>query len=155
MLSFNYVIDSTKIRGGETMEKWKWNAILNIVEEKISKPSFQTWFSSTSAEIINEDTIIITSPNSFSAEWLRTHYSDLIFQAIKEVTGQNFNVEIQSSQKEEPFTPPTLTVNAGLKTDNNQELIELVNQQSSLILKQQVKIDELEKRLASLELKTQ
>lgn len=141
----------------------QWHAVLKYIEERISKTSFQTWFTGTTAEIItNENTIIITSPNSFGADWIRSHYSDLISIAMVEVTGHSFKVEVISAHKSD-FNPPTLTVNTAtkennyeeLQTDKYKDLIDLLNKQSTLILKQQVQIDELEKRIVHLESKTQ
>ena len=117
MLRYNYVIDNTKIRRAESKEQW--SAILELIEENISKASYETRFKSTSAEVKEEHTIIVLCPNIFAANWLEKHYSELIFEAVKEVTGHPLNVEIQSaSENKQPLDRQTLTFKTGLKKDN-------------------------------------
>ena len=64
-----------------------WTATLNKIEEKISKPSFDTWLKSTQAVKLEENTIIISAPNDFARDWLETQYTTLISNVLKEITG--------------------------------------------------------------------
>ncbi|KGX93673.1 chromosomal replication initiation protein [Pontibacillus halophilus JSM 076056 = DSM 19796] len=64
-----------------------WNTTLSHVEEKISKPSFETWLKSTKADSLKDDTLIITAPNEFARDWLESRYADLISDTLYEVTG--------------------------------------------------------------------
>lgn len=64
-----------------------WAATLNTIQEKISKPSFDTWLKNTKAEIIKDDTIIINVPNEFARDWLEGRYTQLISDVLFELTG--------------------------------------------------------------------
>jgi chromosomal replication initiator protein len=64
-----------------------WRATLEKIEEKISKPSFDTWLKSTKAVKLEENTIIISAPNHFARDWLENQYTNLISNVLEEITG--------------------------------------------------------------------
>ncbi|MBU5268179.1 chromosomal replication initiator protein DnaA [Virgibacillus proomii] len=64
-----------------------WVATLERIEEKISKPSFDTWLKNTKAEAIKNNTLIISAPNEFARDWLENQYTKLISDILTEITG--------------------------------------------------------------------
>ncbi|MBP2078592.1 chromosomal replication initiator protein DnaA [Oceanobacillus polygoni] len=70
-----------------------WVATLEKIEEKISKPSFDTWLKNTKAEAIEKSTLIISAPNEFARDWLETQYTELISDILGEVTGTKLNTK--------------------------------------------------------------
>ncbi|TLS35127.1 chromosomal replication initiator protein DnaA [Pseudalkalibacillus caeni] len=80
-----------------------WNGALREIEKKLSKPSFETWLKSTSANRLERDTLIITAPNEFARDWLESRYSDLISEILLEITGSELQVKfiIPQNQSEE------------------------------------------------------
>lgn len=64
-----------------------WVATLEKIEEKISKPSFDTWLKNTKAVKLEENTIIISAPNDFARDWLENQYTKLISNVLAELTG--------------------------------------------------------------------
>ncbi|OZU89471.1 chromosomal replication initiation protein DnaA [Virgibacillus indicus] len=64
-----------------------WVATLEKIEEKISKPSFDTWLKNTKAESLNKDMLVISAPNEFARDWLENQYTNLISNVIEEITG--------------------------------------------------------------------
>lgn len=70
-----------------------WVATLEKIEEKISKPSFDTWLKNTKAEAIEKNTLIISAPNEFARDWLETQYTELISDILGEVTGTKLNTK--------------------------------------------------------------
>ncbi len=64
-----------------------WENTLSKVEEKISKPSFETWLKSTKADSLKDDTLVIVAPNEFARDWLESRYASLISDTLYEVTG--------------------------------------------------------------------
>src|SRR5690625_6552012 len=55
-----------------------WASALKHIEEKISKPSFDTWLKNTKAKSLQENTLTITAPNEFAKDWLQERYTQLI-----------------------------------------------------------------------------
>ncbi|HLS34759.1 MAG TPA: chromosomal replication initiator protein DnaA [Bacillota bacterium] len=70
-----------------------WAATLNNIEQKISKPSFDTWLKNTEARTIDEETIIIDVPNEFARDWLEGHYTNLIREILYDLTGAELTVK--------------------------------------------------------------
>jgi chromosomal replication initiator protein len=71
-----------------------WNKALEELEEKVSKPSFDTWLKATKAEMIKDDTIIITAPNEFARDWLENRYLKVISETLQNITGAKLKVKI-------------------------------------------------------------
>ncbi|WP_068675949.1 chromosomal replication initiator protein DnaA [Oceanobacillus sp. Castelsardo] len=70
-----------------------WVATLEKIEEKISKPSFDTWLKNTKAEALEKDTLVVSAPNEFARDWLENQYTDLISDIIGEITGSRLKTK--------------------------------------------------------------
>jgi len=79
-----------------------WAATLSNIEQKISKPSFDTWLKNTKARVISEDWIVIDVPNEFARDWLEGHYTTLISNILYELTGAELNVKFVTPNMEVP-----------------------------------------------------
>lgn len=85
-----------------------WNKVLENIEKKISKPSFDTWLKSTKAHSLHGDSITISAPNDFARDWLEGHYSQLISGVLGEITGEELAVKfiIPENQASEEYDMP-------------------------------------------------
>ncbi|MFC4558488.1 chromosomal replication initiator protein DnaA [Virgibacillus kekensis] len=79
-----------------------WAATLEKIEEKISKPSFDTWLKSTKAEALDEDTLIISAPNEFARDWLEGRYTQLINDILEDITGASLSARFIIPDTQEP-----------------------------------------------------
>lgn len=79
-----------------------WAATLSNIEQKISKPSFDTWLKNTKARVISDDWIIIDVPNEFARDWLEGHYTNLIANILYELTGAELHVKFVTPNMEVP-----------------------------------------------------
>ena len=70
-----------------------WQNVLNKIEERVSKPSFDTWLSNTEAVELNSNTLIVTAPNEFSRDWLENQYTNVINEVLEEVTGAKLHTK--------------------------------------------------------------
>lgn len=125
-----------------------WSSVLIKISEKISKPSFETWFQGTNADF-NNGVIIVNVKNEFAADWLENRYKPLIFESVKEATGQTYEIKFISSEefpKMESLKVPKIS-----EDNSHEELKNLIQKQNDLINKQQDKIEELEQRIRCLE----
>lgn len=95
--------------------KQLWVAVLEDIEDKISKPSFDTWLKNTEAEKLLEDTLIITVPNNFARDWLEGRYTKLITDILLELTGAELSIKFvipdtnDLEDKKEKIVPDTLS----------------------------------------------
>lgn len=66
-----------------------WTEVLLKIEERISRPSFETWLKSTKLISYEEEIVTIAAPNTFAKDWLESHYVHLITGILSELTGED------------------------------------------------------------------
>jgi chromosomal replication initiator protein len=69
-----------------------WQATLDRIEKKLSKPSFETWLKTTKPVSLNEDTLVISVPNDFTRDWLQGRYAEMIAETLKDVSSRDFQI---------------------------------------------------------------
>jgi chromosomal replication initiator protein len=84
-----------------------WDQVLSVIQTKLSKPSFDTWFKSTKASFLGNDVVVITAPTTFAAEWLETRYTKLVSSTIADYAGRRVDVKfvIEEARAAEPPAP--------------------------------------------------
>ncbi|MCB5935497.1 chromosomal replication initiator protein DnaA [Caldibacillus thermoamylovorans] len=82
-----------------------WGKTLNVIEKKISKPSFETWLKSTKAIALNKNTLIVEAPNDFAREWLDGNYKEILTEILYELIGENMSLKfvIPESNMDDPI----------------------------------------------------
>ena len=88
-----------------------WNIVLGKVEEKISKPSFETWLKHTEAYELRGDTIIVVAPNEFARDWLEDRYSQLLSEIVENIVGEQLTIKFIIPPNEGGDTPPAPPIN--------------------------------------------
>lgn len=85
-----------------------WNNVLSQVEQKISKPSFETWLKSTKLLSYAGSNVTIAAPNSFARDWLENHYVHLITGILTELTGEDLYIKfvVPKDQEMEDYNIP-------------------------------------------------
>ena len=81
-----------------------WQEILSIIQTKLSKPSFDTWFKATKALTITDHSVVISAPTTFAVEWLESRYTKLVSATVLEVVGKQVDVRfvIEEAKGHEP-----------------------------------------------------
>lgn len=84
-----------------------WQQILSIIQTKLSKPSFDTWFKATKALTFTENSIVISAPTTFAVEWLESRYTKLVSSTVFEFLGRQVDVKfvIEEAVPEESLLP--------------------------------------------------
>lgn len=78
-----------------------WNQVLERLQLQLSRPTFETWIKSSSAEWIEEHCLLIRTPNPFARNWLQKYYLKTIGTAVEEVLGHPVELQITSMQGDE------------------------------------------------------
>ena len=91
-----------------------WNNVLSQVEQKISKPSFETWLKLTKLLSYAGSHVTIAAPNSFARDWLENHYVHLITGILTELTGEDLLIKfvVQKDQDSDDFELPAPKIQA-------------------------------------------
>ncbi|MBH8601386.1 DnaA N-terminal domain-containing protein [Thermoactinomyces sp. CICC 23799] len=59
-----------------------WSKVCDIIQERISRPSFETWVKPTEARGINEKKLYISCANDFARDWLSSRYASLVEECL-------------------------------------------------------------------------
>lgn len=70
-----------------------WYAILAEIGKEISKPSFETWFTSTHPVSLKDHCLVVAVPNDFTRERLQNRYHDIILKKMNEITSENYELQ--------------------------------------------------------------
>ena len=73
-----------------------WQATLDKIEKKMSKPSFETWLKTTRPVSLTDDTLVISVPNDFTRDWMQGRYAELISETLKDVANKNYQVHFMT-----------------------------------------------------------
>lgn len=83
-----------------------WQQILSIIQTKLSKPSFDTWFKATKALTLNDHSVVISAPTTFAVEWLESRYTKLVSSTVYEVIGKQVEVRFVIEEAKTPEPTP-------------------------------------------------
>jgi len=70
----------------------EWKDCLQYISRRLTDQSFNTWFKPTQGEPNSNGEFTIAVPNRFVADWIRSHFSELIEEAFIETLGRCFEV---------------------------------------------------------------
>lgn len=74
-------------------EKNFWLQIRSLLEKRIDKNTFETWFAPTVYIGQESDTLYIKVPNSYFRDWISFHFSGLINTCSQELFGRSFDIK--------------------------------------------------------------
>jgi len=98
------------------MPKNTWEQVLRRVESKVSSHSFSTWFKPTRYLSEDEASVKVEVPNNWFAEWLRSNYSTLIQDALRELERPGLVVDFRPETEELRGDTPRETRRSAAKT---------------------------------------
>ncbi|GAB4140574.1 MAG: chromosomal replication initiator protein DnaA [Cyanobacteria bacterium J069] len=71
-----------------------WTQVLEQLQLKLSRPTFETWIKSATAEQLDEQTLVICTPNPFARNWLQKHYLKIIHEVVEELLEHPVEIHI-------------------------------------------------------------
>jgi chromosomal replication initiator protein len=80
-----------------------WLQIMEALQKKVDKNSYETWFGPTSYIGKEENSLYIKVPNSYFKDWLSFHYSGLINRCSQEIYGKVFTVKFIFDEEASSF----------------------------------------------------
>lgn len=93
-----------------------WQETLEKLKNELSKPSFETWLSSTRLLNIDGDTLVISVPNEFAKDWLESRYAPMIRSSVQSVLGHSVSLRFILSSLGDTYsddissTEPTVAI---------------------------------------------
>lgn len=104
-----------------------WAKCLSVIKENVTEKTYETWFTGTQGQHLEDRTLTVNLPNSFAFEWLEGHYRELVNKAVLQVLGDDYRVtySITPQSVEEPavslprnYHDPTSQLNPHYVFDN-------------------------------------
>lgn len=78
-----------------------WEKVLEILQVKLSRPTFETWIKTASPEQLENDCLIIRTPNPFARNWLQKYYLKTIADAAGEILGRRVEIYLTTAGGDE------------------------------------------------------
>ena len=74
-----------------------WEKVLEILQVELSRPTFETWIKTASPEQLENDCLIIRTPNPFARNWLQKYYLKTIADAAGEILGRRVEIYLTTA----------------------------------------------------------
>ena len=81
-----------------------WSQVLERLQLQLSRPTFETWIKTASAQELEHNCLVICTPNPFARNWLQKYYIKTIADVVQDILGKPVEIHI--------------TVNPGNQTSN-------------------------------------
>ena len=78
----------------ETSPEQLWSQVLERLQLQLSRPTFETWIKTTSAEQLENNCLVIRTPNPFARNWLQKYYIKTIADVVQDILGQPVEIHL-------------------------------------------------------------
>ncbi|MBH8567075.1 chromosomal replication initiator protein DnaA [Nostoc sp. CENA67] len=75
-----------------------WSQVLERLQLKLSRPTFETWIKTASAERLENNCLVIITPNPFARNWLQKYYINTIANVVQDILGHPIEIYITVAQ---------------------------------------------------------
>ena len=82
-----------------------WNETLNILKNKMTDITYNTWFKDTKMIDISNGKITIQVPMLFHIKILNENYYDTIEEILRSITGTTYDIEFVDNHKPKHLPP--------------------------------------------------
>ncbi|MCM0593199.1 MAG: chromosomal replication initiator protein DnaA [Gloeotrichia echinulata IR180] len=78
-----------------------WIQVLQRLQLELSRPTFETWIKTANAERLENNCLVICTPNPFARNWLQKYYINTIANVVQDILGYPVEIYITVAQGEE------------------------------------------------------
>lgn len=78
-----------------------WSQVLERLQLQLSRPTFETWIKTASAEQLENNCLVICTPNPFARNWLQKYYIKTIADVVQEILGYPVEIYITVAKGDE------------------------------------------------------
>ncbi|MEW5975298.1 MAG: chromosomal replication initiator protein DnaA [Acidobacteriota bacterium] len=102
-----------------------WQKILNLIESRISRANFATWFKPTALKERDQEKnrLVVSVPSKVFENWLPENYSSIIRDALEELSLGDIQIVFQSENGVHPKVSTNQPVQAALNFDSTDYLL--------------------------------
>ncbi|MBD2448792.1 chromosomal replication initiator protein DnaA [Nostoc sp. FACHB-152] len=78
-----------------------WSQVLERLQLELSRPTFETWIKTANAERLENNCLVIITPNPFARNWLQKYYINTIANVVQSILGHPVEIYITVAKGEE------------------------------------------------------
>ncbi len=78
-----------------------WIQVLQRLQLELSRPTFETWIKTANAERLENNCLVIITPNPFARNWLQKYYINTIANVVQDILGHPVEIYITVAQGDE------------------------------------------------------
>ncbi|MFM7366353.1 MAG: DnaA ATPase domain-containing protein, partial [Sphaerospermopsis kisseleviana] len=78
-----------------------WHQVLERLQLELSRPTFETWIKTASAVQLENNCLVISTPNLFARNWLQKYYINTIARVVQDILGYPVVIYITAVQGDE------------------------------------------------------
>ncbi|HEY9668444.1 MAG TPA: DnaA/Hda family protein, partial [Coleofasciculaceae cyanobacterium] len=78
----------------DTSPEQLWSQVLERLQLQLSRPTFETWIKTASAEELNDNYLVIRTPNPFARNWLQKYYIKTIADVVEDILGRPVEIQL-------------------------------------------------------------
>ncbi|OUL28956.1 chromosomal replication initiation protein DnaA [Nostoc sp. T09] len=78
-----------------------WSQVLERLQLELSRPTFETWIKTASAERLENNCLVICTPNPFARNWLQKYYINTIANVVQDILGHPVEIYITVAKGDE------------------------------------------------------
>jgi chromosomal replication initiator protein len=78
-----------------------WLQVLERLQLQLSRPTFETWIKTASAKQLENNCLVICTPNLFARNWLQKYYINTIAGVVEDILGFPVEIYITVAQSNE------------------------------------------------------
>jgi len=93
---FTYIVNGYQQRwlAVELTLESLWSQVLERLQLQLSRPTFETWIKTASAEKLENNCLVIRTPNPFARNWLQKYYIKTIADVVQDILGHPVEIHI-------------------------------------------------------------
>lgn len=78
----------------ETSPEHLWSQVLERLQLQLSRPTFETWIKTASIEQLENNCLVIRTPNPFARNWLQKYYIKTIADVVQDILGETVEIHL-------------------------------------------------------------
>jgi chromosomal replication initiator protein len=119
----------------ETSPDQLWSQVLERLQLQLSRPTFETWIKTATAEQLENNCLVIRTPNPFARNWLQKYYIKAIADVVQDILGQSVEIHLTVTAGDDNATTVEtdlswsfpITTNVSESTSNHQPKLPELN----------------------------
>jgi chromosomal replication initiator protein len=96
-----------------------WSQVLERLQLELSRPTFEAWIKTASAERLENNCLVIRTPNPFARNWLQKHYINTIANVVQDILGHPVEIYMTVAKGEEVSHLGEQDISWGLAPQNS------------------------------------